>query len=79
MLRNGRQKSYRTFPILEWGWNARAETYYVSAKVGQIGTRFLVGGGGWRGGWLVGVVVGWLVVGSRGVVRPFIQKIIICH
>ena len=42
-----------------------------SAKVGQNGTRFLVGGGGWRGGWLV--------VGSRGVVRPFIQKIIICH
>ena len=44
--------------ILEWGWNAHAETYYVSAKVGQRGTRFLVGGGGW---WLVG---GWLVVGG---------------
>ena len=38
--------------ILEWGWNAHAETYYVSAKVGQKGTRFLVGGG-------------WLVVGGR--------------
>ena len=31
---------------LEWGWNAHAETYYVSAKVGQKGTRFLAGGGG---------------------------------
>ena len=63
--------------ILEWGWNAHAVTYYVSTKVGQRGTRFLVGGGG--GGWWLVVGGRWSVVGSRGVVRPFIQKIIIRH
>ena len=46
---------------LEWGWNAHAVTYYVSTKVGQRGTRFLVGGGGW---WLV-VGGWWLVVYSE--------------
>ena len=44
---------------LEWGWNAHAETYYVSAKVGQKGTRFLVGGGGGGGVWRWCLVGGW--------------------
>ena len=54
-------KNPRAGGILEWGWNAHAVTYYVSTKVGQRGTRFLVGGGG-GGWWLVG---GWWYTLSR--------------
>ena len=38
------------FGILEWGWNADEETYYVAAKVGpKRGPFFLDGGGGGHG------------------------------
>ena len=35
--------------ILEWGWNAHAETYYATAKGGRRGARFLIDDGGGDG------------------------------
>ena len=35
--------------MLEWEWNAHAETYYATAKVGRKGTWFLIDDGGCDG------------------------------